>query len=76
MEDKDIEKQTIMEKAIENLEVESTPENVPLKSNLNEFQEGAKPIDPTLILFLNNVDKILIKDAFLCNSCEADDWFP
>ena len=76
MEDKGIGEQTIMKEAIENLEVESTPENVPPKSNLNEFQgEGAKPIDPALILFLDNVDKILEKDTFLCNSCGADDWF-
>ena len=76
MEDKGIGEQTIMKEAIENLEVESTPENVPPKSNLNEFQgEGAKPIDPALILFLDNVDKILEKDTFLCNSCGAYDWF-
>ena len=76
MEDKGIEEQTIMEEAIENLEIESTPENVPPKSNLNEFQgERPKPIDPALILFLDNVDKILEKDTFLCNSCGADDWF-
>ena len=71
MKDKRIEEQTKMEKAIE-----STPENVPPKSNLNEFQgEGPKSIDPALILFLDNVDKILEKDTFLCNSCGADDWF-
>ena len=76
MEDKDIEAQTIMEEAIENLEVESTPENISSKRNLYEFQvEGAKPIDPTLIIFLDNVDKILKKDTFFCNSCGADDWF-
>ena len=34
-----------------------------------------KPIDPALILFLDNVDKILEKDTFICNSCRADDWF-
>ena len=65
-----------MEEAIENLEVEFTPENVPPKWYLNEFQgEGAKSIDPSLIFFLDNVDKILKKDTFLCNSCGADDWF-
>ena len=45
IEDKVIEAQTIMEETIENLEVESSPENVPPKSNSNEFQgEGAKSI--------------------------------
>ena len=74
MEDKGIEEQTIIEEAIENLQVESTPENVPPKRYLNEFQgEEAKPIDPALILLLDNVDKILEKDTFFCNSCGADD---
>ena len=51
-----------------NKTLESTSENVSPKSNLNRFRGE-------VILFLDNVDKILEKDTFYCYSCGAEDWF-
>ena len=59
---------SITEETFENLAVESTPEKISPKSNLNKFRGE-------VILFLGNVDKILEKDTFYCYSCGFDDWF-
>ena len=58
----------IIEETFENSGVESTHENVSPKSNLNEFRGE-------VILFFDNVDKILEKDTFCCYSCGTEDWF-
>jgi uncharacterized Zn-finger protein len=65
---KAMEAHSITEETFENMGVESTPENVPPKSNLNKFRGE-------VTLFLDNVDKILEKDTYYCYSCGADDWF-
>ena len=59
---------SITEETFENLGVESTSGNVSPKSNFNKYRGE-------VILFLDNVDKILEKDTYYCYSCGADDWF-
>ena len=65
-----MEAHSIMEETFENLGVESTPENVSPKSNLNTFRG-----EVILFQFLDKVDKILEKGTFYCHSCGADNWF-
>ena len=65
---KAMEAHSITEETFENMGVESTPEQISPKSNLNRFRGE-------VILFLDNVDKILEKDTYYCYSCGAEDWF-
>ena len=65
-----MEAHSIMEETFENLGVESTPEKISPKSNLNESRG-----EVILFQFLDKVDKILEKGTFYCNSCGADNWF-
>ena len=55
---KAMEAHSITEETFENLGVESTPEKISPKSNLNKFRGE-------VIRFLDNVDKILEKDEWV-----------